>query len=58
MTKMTMLSAAIILSAAVAAPVFAQGEGGPGSRRGLERQPRTTHHHRRSDDRKELPRSL
>jgi hypothetical protein len=37
MTKMKMLSAVIILSAAVAAPVFAQDAGvrGPGSRTGL-----------------------
>ena len=38
MTKMKTLSAVIILSAAVAAPVFAQDAGvrGPGSRSGLE----------------------
>jgi hypothetical protein len=40
MTKMRTLSAAIILSAAVAAPVFAQDTGvrGPGSRYGLASQ--------------------
>jgi hypothetical protein len=40
MTKMKTLSAAIILSAAVAAPVFAQDAGvrGPGSRYGLVSQ--------------------
>jgi hypothetical protein len=38
MTKMKTLSAVIILSAAVATPVFAQDAGvrGPGSRNGLE----------------------
>jgi hypothetical protein len=53
MTKTTMLSAVVILSAAVAAPVFAQDEGTirPGSRRGLEPQARTTHHHRQAHDR-------
>jgi hypothetical protein len=40
MTKMKTLSAVIILSAAVAAPVFAQDAGvrGPGNRYGLEQQ--------------------
>jgi hypothetical protein len=40
MAKMKTLSAVIILSAAVATPVFAQDEGvrGPGSRYGLEQQ--------------------
>jgi hypothetical protein len=40
MTKMKTLSAVIILSAAVATPVFAQDAGvrGPGSRYGLESQ--------------------
>ena len=40
MTKMKTLSAAIILSAAVATPVFAQDAGvrGPGSRYGLQSQ--------------------
>jgi hypothetical protein len=40
MTKMKTLSAAIIVSAAVAAPVFAQDAGvrGPASRYGLEQQ--------------------
>jgi len=40
MTKMKMLGAVIILSAAVATPVFAQDAGvrGPGSRHGLEQQ--------------------
>ena len=40
MTKMKTLSAAIVLSAAVATPVFAQDAGvrGPGNRYGLEQQ--------------------
>jgi hypothetical protein len=40
MTKMKTLCAAIILSAAIATPVFAQDAGarGPGSRHGLEQQ--------------------
>jgi hypothetical protein len=40
MTKMKTLSAVLILSAAVAAPVFAQDAGarGPGSRSGLQSQ--------------------
>jgi hypothetical protein len=45
MTKMRALSAVIILSAAVAAPVFAQDAGvlGPGDRYGLEPQPGPYH---------------
>jgi hypothetical protein len=48
MTKMKTLSAVIILSAAVATPVFAQDAGvrGPGSRYGLEPQPGPTYHGR------------
>jgi hypothetical protein len=51
MIKMKMLCATLILSAAVAAPVFAQ-DAGVQSRRGLEAQPRPTYHHRRSHDRR------
>jgi hypothetical protein len=42
MIKMKALGAAIILSAAVATPVFARDAGaiGPGNRHGLESQPR------------------
>jgi hypothetical protein len=47
MTKMRILSAMIILSAAVATPVFAQI--GPGSRSGLEPGPGTTHYPRAHD---------
>jgi hypothetical protein len=39
MIKMKALAAAIILSAAVATPVFARDAGGPQSRYGLEPQP-------------------
>ena len=47
MTKMKILSAVIILSAAVAAPVFAQI--GPGSRYGLEPEPGSTYYARSHD---------
>jgi hypothetical protein len=48
MTKMKTLGAMIILSAAVATPVFAQDAGvrGPGSRYGLESQRGPTYHGR------------
>src|SRR3984957_12207686 len=48
MTKMKTLSALVILSAAVATPVFAQDAGvrGPGSRYGLESQRGPTYHGR------------
>jgi hypothetical protein len=51
MTKMKTLSAVIILSAAVATPVFAQDAGvlGPGSPYGLEPQPGPTYHRRAYD---------
>jgi hypothetical protein len=39
MIKMKALAAAIILSAAVATPVFARDAGAPGNRYGLEPQP-------------------
>jgi len=50
MTKLKTLSAAAILAAAVATPVFAQDAGpiGPGSDRGLEPQPSVTYHHARA----------
>jgi hypothetical protein len=48
MTKFKTLTAIAILSAAIAAPAFAQTEGaiGPGSRNGLTPQPGATHHMR------------
>jgi hypothetical protein len=50
MTSMKTLSAVLVLSAAIASPVFAAGrEGGgpigPGNRDGLTPQPRATVHH-------------
>jgi hypothetical protein len=50
MSKFRMMSAALLLAAAVASPAFAAGdEGGgpigPGSRNGLTPQPGVTHHH-------------
>jgi hypothetical protein len=51
MTKMKILSAVIILSAAVATPVFAQDAGvlGPGSGYGFRPQPGPTYHGRAYD---------
>jgi hypothetical protein len=51
MTKMKILSAVIILSAAVATPVFAQDAGvlGPGSGDGFRPQPGPTYHGRAYD---------
>ena len=53
MTKMKMLTGVIILSVAIAAPVFAQDAGvhGRGSRHRLEIQPGTNYHHVRPHDR-------
>jgi hypothetical protein len=53
MTKVKTLSAMIILSAAVATPLFAQDAGvlGPGSRYGFEPQPGPTYHGRAYDRR-------
>ncbi len=46
MTNIKILSAVVLLSTAIAAPVFAQDGGvlGPGSRNGLTPQPGATHH--------------
>ena len=51
MTKMKILSAVIILSAAVATPVFAEDAGvlGPGSGYGLRPQPGPAYHGRAYD---------
>ena len=47
MTKMKALGAVLVLSAIIAAPVFAQGIGvaGPGSRHGLKPQPGSISRH-------------
>jgi hypothetical protein len=50
MTKMKMLSAVVILSAIIAAPVFAKDAGvsGPPSRHGLKPKPGSISHHVRA----------
>jgi hypothetical protein len=50
MTRIKTVSAALILSAAIATPAFAQDGGmlGPGSRNGLTPQPGQTYHHHRA----------
>jgi hypothetical protein len=54
MTKMKTLSAVLVLSAFIAAPVFAEGTGVsvPGSRHGLKQKPGSISHHVRAHHRR------